>query len=177
MIEEWKKEIDTQHAPAELIERTKSKMKRKPAVGWYVYTLPAVAAAVLLLIVFPGVRNGRDNSYYNTLASGHIMSAEMMRGVDNPDEGQEEPIVKTESYEWKNGRVIIKSSDQVQVAPAELLRGQTSEFRGTTVYFGKSEDDSWFCAAYQREGINYYMIAGKVDEKEFENFLKNFLNK
>ena len=177
MVDEFNRIIDMQHAPEELIEKTKKKMRKKQ-IAWYAYAMPAAAVAVaFVLVLHAGLGNEAGTYHYNTLSSNYLLSSEIVRSVDQTANFEDMNAIQTETYELKEGRVIVKSSEQMQVAPSELLGGTPSEYKGNTLYLGQSADAAWFFAAYSDEGTNFFIYGGNISEKDFEKFLKDFLNK
>ena len=51
---------------------------------------------------------------------------------------------------------------------------QASTVKRTEVYIGKTGDETW-AAAYEKEGIYYYLEGTDISEEEFLNYLRNNL--
>lgn len=166
MVEKFKEEINRQHAPQKLVDDTLRKIHTQKKKKWKpVYMAPvglAVAAALLLVV---NVTTDVTEMNYN------IMEEEMIRDIIL------EENITIEYQEAGEGTIMIRSSAVETVAPESLLAGEVTDINGYSVYLGKNETDHSYSAAFVKEKEYYYLYTKNASQKEFESFLKKFLNK
>lgn len=162
MQDKLRADIDSQHAPEWLVNATIEKLHTSRKKKTIVYALPTavlVAAALFVCVSIP---------FFQTQMRYNQIEFMVMREMAMEEE------VEVEHLTLGEGTLTIKSSDTSQVAPEELLQGKTTKVKGIEVYLGCDSEETYYMAAFSKDGVNYYLQARECEKGEFEKYLKNF---
>lgn len=71
--------------------------------------------------------------------------------------------------------MVLKISQTGQPAPEEILSGETSDINGVAVFAGRSKATGQLIAAFEVEGVKYYLVCEDMPKRRFKNILKYLL--
>lgn len=173
MKEKYEKELSKIKAPRDLIERTKSEVRKemikkekqdsiykkanRPIVKIN-FRYVAIASAAVLIIVIGVIK------MQNSLTIQEISETNLSL---NPTFGRrtDQEIKATDS-------IKIASSKDKTIVPEYLEEIKASKINGHKVKIGKGKLGNYY-ASYELDGTYYYVTGTKVTEKEFIDYLKN----
>ena len=163
MIDKFRADVEKQHASRELIDATIQKLRQPEKKRCsLVYMIPVAVIAAALILVFIHLGEDKDVFFYNR------MDSFVLRDMTVTDE------VKVEHVNVGEGTVMIKSAE-TNVAPESLFEGSKSEIESCDVYLGSDEQETFFAAAFTKDGRNYFFYARGCAKKDFEKYMKEFL--
>lgn len=176
-MEEYKKSVENQHAPEALIQATLKRIQEeetkmpenlpeKKIRKFPVTAVAGMAAAVLVLVGVTRLQSGSD-IYYNQI-SDSIIKAET--GFFSEEKLNEE--IETYYYEADGVRLMVQTSKNNQLAPKELIKGESSQIGNVEVYVGEIKENNRYVAAFEKDGIFYYIVGNNIEKKTFEKNLK-----
>lgn len=113
-------------------------------------------------------------------------------GVDIVHPGDNAELIKSELYmEYDGDKVIadeacayynvdgeqlmIRYSKTLDVVPEQLKSGEASEVNGLEIFAGVSENEKERVAAFERDGVRYFIMSNSMNQKKFEVFLAEFI--
>ncbi len=168
MQEQYRKANDKIHAPQELLNATRQQMKaekkRRRTARFIRY---GAAAACFCLVAF-GIwkYTGRDRIYIEEVQLSR-QEWTIGKNLGNAD-------VSADGRDKESDSFTLHSGETKETAPEEIWDLQASTVKRTKVYIGKTGDETW-AAAYEKEGIYYYLEGTDISEDEFLNYLRNNL--
>lgn len=163
MIDKFRADMDKQHASRELINATIQRLRQpEKKKSPLVYMMPVAVVAVAIILVFIYMGAEKDVFRYNQ------MDSFVLRDMTVINEA------KVEHVDVGEGTVMVKSAE-TKVAPESLLEGSKSEIENYDVYLGSDERETFFAAAFTKDGKYYFFYARGCAKKDFENYLKDFL--
>lgn len=164
MLERFRSDIESQHAPQRLVEETIEKLhKVKKTRNAAVYVLPGavIMAAALFFGIFLNVPGGRMN----------YTEVEYQIFRTNADEED----ISTQRIELSEGTILIKSSAVCEVAPEELRVAEKTLIGEYNVCLGINPEGTCYMAAFTKEDIHYFLYGKDCKKSEFEDYLKKIL--
>lgn len=78
-------------------------------------------------------------------------------------------------YNVDGEQLMIRYSKTLDVVPDQLESGEASEVNGLPILAGVSENEKERIAAFESDGIRYFIMSNSMDQETFEQFLTDFL--
>lgn len=157
-------DINRQHAPERLINETIEKLhrpqKKKKTV---IYALPAAVLVAAVMFVCINLSLAQEQMRYSEI------EFLVLREMDV------EETVETQRIELGEGTLLIKSSQEKNVAPEELLTVEKTKIGEYSVCLGTDSENNYYMAAFTMADTYYFFYARDCEKSEFEKYLKNFL--
>lgn len=80
-------------------------------------------------------------------------------------------------YNVDGDQLMIRFSGTIGVMPENLAAGKESEVNGQVIVAGLSENGKERMAAFEKDGISFFIMSNSMDQQEFERVLLCFLEK
>lgn len=171
MNREYRRIVEQQKAPEELIEETKKKMQqiqRKKKIKRYMTVL--ASAACLGIVCIAGIQAVSRSSagVYEKLEAEEIKKDEFETGLLLGKGALKEE----KSYESAFHIIKYKNLEEV---PEEVCKLKEQKVKGKQIRFGYYEKEKMYCALCEMEGVYVYITGENVTEEEMKKFLENNL--
>lgn len=168
---EYKKIVERQKAPEELIEKTREKMKqmeRKKKIKKYTVVLTTAACFGIVCIAGIQMVNRSSASVYEKLEAENIKEDKFETGL---------LLGKGFSKEEKNyeSAFCVMKYKNTEELPEEVWKLKEQKIKREKIRFGYYEEKKMYCALFKRENVFVYITGENVTEQEMKKFLdKNF---
>ncbi len=168
---EYKKIIEKQKAPKELIEKTREKMKqmqRKKRIKKY--TAIFAMAACIGVVCITGIQmiNRSSAGVYEKLTAENINEDKFEKGLLLGNG------VLGVGKNYESAFCVMKYKN-VEEVPEEMWNLKEQSMKGKKIRFGYYEEKKMYCVLFKVENVYVYITGENVTEQEMKKFLdKNF---
>lgn len=163
MTNPFKKEIEKIHAPKELVERTKARVKdaqRSQRNRIWIQRSSIITAAVVLVGLSSYIYIDSQTSIQVETISKNSMDLDAnLGGVGN---------------DLKKEKIIVKEYQDSSDIPGFILAVEPSKVNGIDVYIGKDKKEVYY-AYYEKDQWFYFVEARNVSEEEFLSHIKEYV--
>lgn len=171
MNREYKRIVEQQKAPEELIEKTRKKMKqlqRKKKMKRYTVVLASAACLGIVCIAGIQMANRSSAGIYEKLEAEEIKEEEFETGF---------LLGKGFLKEEKNyeSAFHVMKYKNIEEVPEKVWRLKEQEIRGKQIRFGYYEKEGTYCALCKTDNVYVYITGENVTEKEMKKFLEKNL--